>query len=203
MKKALFGIGIIVGCLLIAGGVFALRNNRMNAYSKVEAITAADQRKEDVSKLIDDLKTYSTTHMNASASVTLESKYERDVAQAKADAEAGSHFNIDVYKEAVQACPVKLNSVSAAKCIRDYVDTHVTTGQNPAKLRTIDKASYSYAFTSPRWAWDEAGMFLAAGAGLVFISISSGIISFALKLKRSHTMRKPMSAMLPKHTTKI
>lgn len=202
MKKVLLGITILIGCLLLAGGVFALRNNRMNAYSKVEAITAADQRKEDVSKLLDDLKKYSTTHMNASAHVTLESKYERDVAQAKTDAEAGSRFNIDVYKDAVQACPVKLNSVSAAKCIRDYVDSHVTTGQNPAKPRAIDKANYTYSFVSPRWAWDEAGTLLASGAGILIVSLVTLAVGFFLKLKRSHTMAKPMSAVLPKHSSK-
>lgn len=181
VKKCLIIITLI-GIALIVLAAFAYRNNRIVAHTKVNAITLADNNNEDTSKLRDDLKLFSSQHMNATTNVTLEASYNRDTAQAKADAESVSKYTIDVYKEAVAACPPKLNSVNAANCIKQYVDSHANTGNNPVTPRPIDKASYTYNYPSPRWSWDASGWLLVSGSASLILSL---VLTVAYVISRS------------------
>lgn len=172
VKKSYIVITCLIGIALLALAAFAYRNNRIVAHTKVSAINLADNAKEDTTKLRDDLKFFSSKHMNATTSVTLEASYNRDVAQAKTAAESASKYTIDVYKEAVAACPPKLNSVNAANCIKQYVDSHASTGNNPTTPRPIDKASYTYNYDSPRWSWDTSGWLLVSGLATLGLSLA-------------------------------
>lgn len=176
MKKSYIVVTSLIGIVLIVLAAFAYRNNRIVANTKVNAIIAADNDKQDTAKLRDDLKAFSSQRMNASTSVTLEASYNRDTAQAKADAESVSKYTIDVYKEAVVACPPKLNSVNAANCIKQYVDSHSNTGNRPVTPRPIDKASYTYSYSSPRWSWDASGWLFVSGTAFLILSLVLTII---------------------------
>ncbi|MCC7543760.1 hypothetical protein IT415_03590 [bacterium] len=77
------------------------------------------------------------------------------------------------------------------------MNQHATTGQNPIKPREIDKSKYSLAFTSPRWAWDQAGWLFAGGTALVAVSLVGRIINSIAQLMYRRDHNKPMSASLP------
>lgn len=148
--------------------VFFLRSNNITALEKYRAVIKADENNGSVYEKLDDLQKYSFGHLNSGIDrpVQLVNTYNRDanrvflVAQAKLDAENGGAK--DIYLEAQKACEAKGIPITArAQCAADYALTNNPSIDQKKLIVTLpDKALYSFTFTSPRWAWDAAGICL-------------------------------------------
>lgn len=155
--------------------IFFLRSNNITALEKYRDVIKADENNGSVYEKLDDLQKYSFGHLNSGVGrpVQLVNTYNRDankvfgVAQAKLDNEGGTKK--DIYLEAQKACEAKGIPITArAQCAADYaLSNNPGIEQGKLAVNLPDKALYSFNFSSPRWAWDAAGICLFI-AGLFF-----------------------------------
>lgn len=147
---------LLASAALLVIGVAAYRSNSSTAQDRARALTEKDRAAEDVAKEVTDLERFSTGHMNADVTFTLEGKFQRDTAAAIPQA------NGAIYAEAQAACS-RGDSVQQARCVSDYVAARL----NPGDAKPVilpNRASYSYTFRSPGWSPDLAGLCLLAGS---------------------------------------
>ncbi|MEI7818992.1 MAG: hypothetical protein WCI47_02640 [bacterium] len=162
-----------IGICLIVVAVLSYRDNRIQAYAQVTKIIELDNQAKDTTNEISVLKQRVSKHMNSSVKFSLEAKYERDSKAAKLAIVQLPFINIDVYKEGAASCQPKSDSITQAKCIAAYVDSHpdkVKPQSVPPKLP--NKADYSYDLQSPRWTWDTSGILGLTGLAVTLIGVS-------------------------------
>jgi hypothetical protein len=174
--KRFHGLNLSIICLIFSVvcmiiGLFGYRQNLTNAYAKEAQILALDTAGQDTTSSVQDLKTYTESHMHADVSFWLEQSYTRAVAsaQAKSTATQTSTADSNLYAAAQASCSGHTDSVTQATCVTAYVSAHpaaTTTPPTPVELPT--KTAFTYNFVSPSWSWDAAGIsFLLGGAGLI------------------------------------
>lgn len=156
-------------------GIFFLRSNNITALEKYRDVIKADDNNGSVYEKLDDLQKYSFGHLNSGIGrpVQLVNTYNRDaekvfiVAQSKLNVEGGEKK--DIYLEAQKACEAKGIPITArAQCAADYaLANNPGIEQDKLAVSLPDKSLYSFTFSSPRWAWDAAGLCLLI-AGLFF-----------------------------------
>ena len=166
LNLSIICLALSIVCMII--GLFSYRQNLTTAYAKEEAILTADAAAQDTSAAIQDLREFSTHHMHADVTFTLEKSYNRDVlaAQAKAATAQVGSINNDLYATAQTACGERTDSVTKANCVINYIHAHQPAESQitakPEELPVL--ANYTYTFTSPAWSWDFAGFTIALAA---------------------------------------
>lgn len=159
--------------LIIA--VFFLRSNNKAALEKYREVIKADQNSGSVYEKLEDLQSFTFHHLNSDLGqpVQLVNTYNRDAqkifneAQGRIDAAGGEQ---NIYLNAQKECESRGIPITArAQCAADYVlENSPSSSQNQLKVNLPDKSLYSFRFTSPRWAWDAAGIFILLS--LIFLS---------------------------------
>ncbi|HRV76366.1 MAG: hypothetical protein H6799_00205 [Candidatus Nomurabacteria bacterium] len=149
-------------------GIFFLRSNNITALEKYRDVIKADENNGSVYEKLNDLQRYTFGHLNSGVErpVQLVNTYNRDanklfdIAQAKLNASGLGEK--DVYLEAQKACEAKGIPITArAQCAADYVlSNNPSINAEQLKVNLPDKSLYSFTFSSPRWAWDAAGISL-------------------------------------------
>ena len=176
--------------LFLIIGLFFLRSNNITALEKYRDVIKADENNGSVYEKLDDLQSYTFSHLNSGVGrpVQLVNTYNRDankvfdVAQAKIDSQGGGDKK-DIYLEAQKACEAKGIPITArAQCAADYAianNPNIERGKLNVKLP--DKSLYSFSFTSPRWAWDAAGISLFISILFFFGAILRMILAWYLR----------------------
>lgn len=170
-------------------GVFALRQNNLNAVKLRENVNKVDEQNGDVEAALRDLREYVYAHMNTDLSsgtsiqqpVQLKYRYERLVATEKSRVEAA---NSKIYSDAQSICeqrfPASTSGGSRVPCIEEYVTAH------GVKEQPIPDALYKFSFASPRWSPDLAGFSLLLS--VVFLALF--IIRFAVERIMHHSLKQ-------------
>lgn len=164
------GATILSGILLMYG----LARNGHGAVARYNTLIATDQAGGDVSKALDELRSYIYSHMNSEIGgpngiyppIQLNGTYSRLVdAEQKRVEEA----NNTLYAKAQQYCEENgsqgFSGRNRLECINAYVD------QNGAKPQGIDESLYKYDFVAPRWSADLAGFSLLLTGFFLMITI--------------------------------
>ncbi len=159
---------VFTSLFFFVAGLFFLRANNLSALDKYREVLKADQKGGSVYEKLDDLQKYTFGHLNSDIgqSVQLVNTYNRDsqkvfeAAQVKLSESGVTERNI--YLEAQKVCEEKGIPITArAQCAADYaLNNNPSINKNELKVDLPDKALYSFRFSSPRFAWDFAGISL-------------------------------------------
>lgn len=157
-------------------GILFLRANNNYALDKYRDVLKADKSGGSVYEKLEDLQKYTFGHLNSDIGqpVQLVNTYNRDAqkifnaAQLRLTEDGVTERNI--YLEAQQICESKGIPITArAQCAADYVlNNNPTIDKEELKVKLPDKALYSFRFSSPRFAWDGAGISILIGSILLF-----------------------------------
>jgi hypothetical protein len=125
------------------------------------ALYSADQNNGDVKKALTNLRDYVTTHMNTDLTsgsnsvyppIQLEYTYQRLV-QSQLGAQSN---NTQLYTDAENFCQTQIPSGFSGRyripCVENYINTHSLTKIN------IDPSLYEFAFSTPSFSYDLAGL---------------------------------------------
>lgn len=166
--------------------IFFLRSNNITALEKYRDVIKADERNGSVYEKLDDLQSYTFGHLNSGVGrpVQLVNTYNRDadrvfgVAQAKIDKEGGGQK--DIYLEAQKACEARGIPITArAQCAAEYaLANNPNVEQSKLTVNLPDKALYSFTFSSPRWAWDAAGICIFISALFFFGAVIRMVLAW-------------------------
>jgi hypothetical protein len=165
---------IFTSIFFLAAGLLFLRQNNITALEGYHQVIKADQNGGSVYEKLDQLQKFTFGHLNSNIGqpVQLVNTYNRDAqkvfeeAQARLDAQDGSDSQRDVYLEAQKACEARGIPIAArAQCAADYALAN-NPGIESSKLevKLPDRSLYSFQFSSPRWAWDGAGISILLSA---------------------------------------
>lgn len=168
--------------------IFALRANNQHMLKLREAVYTADKDNTDVKKPLGELQAYVTTHMNTDLNaghttvyppIQLKYTYDRLVSsQSSAIAAANSK----IYNDAQHHCE-GLNSTDVSgrnrvPCIEQYVQTHSN------QLPVIQEDLYKFAFVTPAWSPDLAGVTMVLAILSLFAFLVSLVLSFVFKPRK-------------------
>lgn len=166
---------IFTSLFLLSLAVLFLRNNNSTALQKYREVIKADQNGGSVYEKLEDLQRFTFSHLNSGISqpVQLVNTYNRDAQKVFNDAQNKLELSgqtEDIYLKAQKECESHGIPITArAQCAADYVlSNNPTVDQSQLKVTLPDKSLYSFEFTSPRWAWDAAGISLLLS--LIFLS---------------------------------
>lgn len=162
MKK-LNWLVVGLGIWLVTFGLNQLTHNANQAKSMAREVLIADQAGKDARPLLEQLRQFSASHLNASVQLTLESSYARATDAAKAS--AVPDVSGEVYAQAQRQC-ARGDSVAQSECVRQYVSGRLKTASGQV-VPLPDLAQYQYSFKSPAWALDGAGASISLGSILI------------------------------------
>ena len=166
--------------LFTAIGVYAMRQNNLEAIRLRDQVIEADKNDADVETPLRNLREHIYSHMNTDLSsgsgvqfpVQLKYRYDRLVAAEKARV-AG---NGDLYTQAQTECerqfPAGVSGGGRVACIEQFVTARGGVTENP-----IPDSLYKFDFTSPRWTPDIAGISLLLS--LIFLILF--VVRFTLE----------------------
>lgn len=177
-----FRLAYLIVAVIVSGGVFigAYRHNNIVALQLRDKVQTVDKDNGDVESVLQELRSYTYSHMNAGLDsggnsiyppIQLKYHYERLVAAERQRVEAA---NSHLYTEAQAYCEHLMPtgvSRDRVPCIQNYVTTH-----NPAVAQPVPDALYKFNFTAPLWSPDLAGWSLfVTGVLLVVLIIRIGL----------------------------
>lgn len=175
--------------LTLASGVlclFALRANNEHMLKLRNAVYAADQANSGVQEALQQLQAYVTTHMNTNLAtgtsvyppVQLKYTYDRLIQAQGAELQKQ---NGQLYTAAQAYCEKQngkdFSGRNRVPCIEQYVQDH------GVKVAPIEDSLYKFAFASPRWSPDLAGLSLLLTVVLLFASAAIGLLRLATRHK--------------------
>ncbi|GAC1391671.1 MAG: hypothetical protein NVSMB46_05020 [Candidatus Saccharimonadales bacterium] len=189
LQRVHYGYFLAACGVSVVVSVVALRNNNITALHLRDDVLAADQQNKDVESSLYTLRRYIYGHMNTNLEtpngvyppIQLKYRYERLVQNEKNRVEA---INSQVYTDAQHTCeqlyPHSLSGGPRVPCIQDYVTKH------GAKEQPIEDSFYKFAFSSPFWSPDTAGISIII-SGLLFIVF---IVRFVIEMWFRHILRQ-------------
>lgn len=185
--KARYFTGITV--ILLGVVLLGLRYNNTTAYNMLMKIVELDSGGQDVTEEVEELRDFVFTHMVTAGPVefTLEGNYERDVAEAQAEADAS--IDGSIYEQAAAACDREGQlTTENARCVQRYVEERLqgVSGEHPE----IDKDAYSYTFESPAWTADMPGLALLGAVVSSLIAVVLYARYHLANLMRKNTRSK-------------
>lgn len=166
--------------------LLALRNNNQTMGHLRDTVYAADKDDGDVTKALQELQMFVTSHMNTNLAednssvyppVQLKYTYQRLQEDAKA---AAAESNSALYTEAQAYCEAQNSTDFSGRnrvpCIEQYVSSH-----GGAQPKAIPDSMYKFDFASPRWSPDLAGWSLVFTILLAILTLLRVGIGFVLK----------------------
>lgn len=167
--------------------VWALRTNNYHMGVLRDKVYSADKSGGDVTKALQNLQAYVTTHMNTNLSagpntpyppIQLKYTYDRLV---QASGETANTQNSKIYTDAQAYCektvPNGFSGRYRIDCIQNYVTNH------GVEVPNISDSLYKFSFSSPAWSPDLAGW-------TTILAIVSFIAFLALWLTKRWLKRK-------------
>lgn len=148
----------MIGLLCGLAGVALAAYNRNQSHSQAATIVQQDAGGTDVSAQLERLRSYVNSHMGASVSLVLNGAYQRQ--EQAAQAAAQPQMSGDVYQQAQAACAPIKNAVQQAQCNQNYLNSHLQTA-TPSPVAQPSQNDFRYAFNSPVWTPDAAGILSA------------------------------------------
>lgn len=159
----------ILAVALAILSIFGLRYNGQKASDLRAAVRNKDTQNQDTKAEIEALRKFVFTHMNSSIRFELTSGYDRAVTLAKQASSTSG--DADLYAQAQTTCDQPgVGSVAQAQCVQDFLSARLQPGQNP-QAKLPDRTLYNYAFVSPSWTADFAGLTLLSSVLLAFTSL--------------------------------
>jgi hypothetical protein len=159
---------VFISLVLLLIGRQQLAVNSNAAARRVKAIQAKDAAGEEVANDILELGRFSGRHMNTAVSFELQASYQRAVERAQ----AAAHPTVSdaIYRQAQAACGERSSSIAQAECTRQFVSSRLEPV--PAtNVKLPERRTYYYAFSSPLWTPDIAGLGLVLGGAGLLVSI--------------------------------
>lgn len=166
--------------------LLSLRNNNQTMGHLRDTVYAADKEDGDVTKALQELQMFVTSHMNTNLAednsavyppVQLKYTYQRLQEDAKA---AAAESNSALYTEAQAYCEAQNSTDFSGRnrvpCIEQYVSSH-----GGAQPKAIPDSMYKFDFASPRWSPDLAGWSLVFTILLAITTLLRVAIGFALQ----------------------
>ena len=155
-----------------------------------DAVIAADAQGDDQQTLnrLYELQVYSSGHMNAaSGDVYLDKKYARDVKRITDQMAAASVGTTGetTYKKADNVCKPQFSSYSLAyaQCMFNELDKYkISDSAGTVTLAMPSVALYKFAFVSPLWSPDFAGISVIVTAVIGLLIIIRLIAAVILRL---------------------
>jgi hypothetical protein len=156
-------------------GVQQLAAHRQHAAQLTVAVVTADQTGLDSAPPQAALAAYTKQHMGTQRRVFLSGRFEG--ATAAAQQAANPQSNGQVYAQAQAACGGKLDSVTQARCVTNYVSSHSQPSANPQPVQLPERsdAQFNPVFTSPRWTPDSTGLALVLTLAFVLVAGVMGL----------------------------
>lgn len=136
--------------------IIQFNSNSNHANSLKNQILSLDQEGENTSSLIDELKTFSTTHMNASITVELIDSYNRALQASEQSQQASG----ETYAKAQAACASRADSITQARCVNNYLAQNAPVNANSQAIAAPDRNQYIFTYKSPLLTPDLAGVML-------------------------------------------
>lgn len=175
---------LVIGILLGAISLNALRNNNEQMIVLREAVYEADKNNGDVEGAIKNLREHVYAHMNTSLTSgsnavhpPIQLKYTYERAQAAQQAALGPGRS-DLYFQAQRDCEAQTPNMAApdlVACIEAY------TAARGVQLGTIPDGLYKFDFTSAKWSPDLAGWTLVLAIFAFILFIATAIYRWILK----------------------
>lgn len=175
---------VLIALILTAASIILLRENSMQAVRLFEAVKQADREGKDTTGPLKRLQRYVSTHMNTQLErVSLEKTYARDYQKALKKLTSSGSVNEVNYNAAQAACQPELARTGSfpayAQCVSDRVG-QVAPGENPLLRANLPKPErYQFAFVSPAWSADAAGITLLI-TGVAWLLIAGKLIARAV-----------------------
>ena len=146
---------IFLTLFLISSAVVIRGHNRATAEAQARSIVAADSAGEPTEPLLKTLKSFVKGHTGSSVTLNLGGSYARaqDVAKAAATAQSGTG---QLYAEGQQKCASKSDSIVQARCVQDYVSSHLKTNAPPTPVVPPNPNDFIVRLTAPSYAADTA-----------------------------------------------
>lgn len=171
---------LVLTAVALIIGLIAMRQNNLTALGLRDDVLKADQADGDVEAALRRLRKHVYAHMNSDLSggsatvqqpVQLKYRYERLVSAEK---ERVSAINEKIYNDAQVDCerrfPEGLSGRGRVPCIEEYVSSR------SIKEQPIQDGLYKFAFVSPAWSPDLAGLsLLLAGVFLLLFMLRLGL----------------------------
>jgi len=141
---------------LITFSIFIIQfnHNSNQAETLKNQILSLDQTGGDTSPIIDELKTFSMNHMNASMTVELIYSYNR----ALQAAERSQQISGETYTKAQAACASRADSITQARCVNNYLAQNAPVNAQSQAIVAPDRNQYIFTYKSPMLAPDLAGI---------------------------------------------
>ena len=172
----LFGVAVIFAAI----AVFSLRGNNLRMVEIREQVYIADEKNEDISESLDQLRLYIYRHMNSSTTVELKYSYERDVQKTLRKAE-NNRGGGDIFDDLPADCNTGEFVDRTAPCVQEYIDNRLREvgGGNSEVLKMPDKRLYVYDFKSPLLSFDFAGWMVILSSVSAISGMTWIIVRFA------------------------
>lgn len=180
---------LFTSLLFLVVGIFFLRSNNNSALEKYREVIKADENGGSVYEKLEELQSFTFGHLNSDLGqpVQLVNTYNRDAGEVFAAAQAklnsSGEVEEDIYLKAQKECESRGIPITArAQCAADYVLTNnPNIAQKELRVKLPDKALYSFRFTSPRWAWDAAGISILLSLMFLFGAVFRTLLAYYLR----------------------
>lgn len=183
---------LILAGLFLLLGLLAMRQNNLTALRLRDEVLKVDQEEGDVEAALRKLREHVYSHMNSDLSggnstvqqpVQLKYRYERLVTAEKARVSA---VNERIYQDAQADCerrfPEGLSGRGRVPCIEQYVSSRNVAEQ------PIQDSLYKFAFVSPAWSPDLAGISLLVSAVSLLLFLVRLALGFWIRTRLQQHM---------------
>ncbi len=170
--------------------VTALRNNNLEMVHLRDAVIEADKTGQNLNETLSALREHVYSHMNTDLTsgdnaiyppIQLQHTYER---LTKGEQERVKAVNQRVSKDAVTICEQRFGAGQLrdgrVKCVQDYITANSIKAESE-----VPKELYQFAFVSPVWSPDLAGLSLVAA--IVFLALF--LLRFGLQQWMKHELK--------------
>ena len=178
--------GRIIFILLLALGVgiYALRQNNIEALRLYNKVISADKYGGDLDSSLSELQKFSRSHMNTQLRqpVQLVETYNKQAVARIKEAQSSNPDIEAIYQEAQNECSkAGVPYTVIAKCASDYALSKTNPNYDPTsppEYSLPDPAEYTYSFASPYWTPDLAGLSLSLAILALAVLIFRALFHF-------------------------
>lgn len=176
---------VLVLILMLFVAATFLRINNVGMVQRLDAVVAADKtgNTDQTRSRLYDLQRYTIAHMNANTGTfELTEQYNRDSQKVYEALRVATSQSANARAEAV--CHPQFSNWSGGAYMKCFLEemAKIGPGVDPTKVKLPDSALYRYAFSSPLWSADFAGVSILVCIALMLIIAARGVGLLALKV---------------------